>query len=98
MALYLTEAEVDSLLTMEDALEAVEGSFRRLAAGERDDAWRTGYGVDRHWVERVHTVVHFVPRKFSLPAKTVVQRQPAQRPPVILRVESGVGGTRLNQV
>src|SRR2546426_1563679 len=33
MALYLTEAEVGELLTPGDALEAVEGSFRRLAAG-----------------------------------------------------------------
>lgn len=33
MALYLTEADVGELLTMDDALEAVEGSFRRLAAG-----------------------------------------------------------------
>jgi alanine dehydrogenase len=33
LALYLTEAEVDSLLTPADALEAVEGSFRRLARG-----------------------------------------------------------------
>jgi len=32
--LYLTEAEVADLLSPEDALEAVEGSFRRLAAGE----------------------------------------------------------------
>ena len=33
MALYLTEADVDALLTIEDAIEAVEGSFRHLAAG-----------------------------------------------------------------
>jgi alanine dehydrogenase len=32
--LYLTETEVAELLTPADALEAVEGSFRRLAAGE----------------------------------------------------------------
>jgi len=32
--LYLTEAEVTELLSPADALEAVEGSFRRLAAGE----------------------------------------------------------------
>jgi alanine dehydrogenase len=31
---YLTEANVGSLLAPADALEAVEGSFRRLAAGE----------------------------------------------------------------
>jgi ornithine cyclodeaminase/alanine dehydrogenase-like protein (mu-crystallin family) len=34
LPLYLTEANVDSLLTPADALEAVEGSFRRLAAGQ----------------------------------------------------------------
>jgi alanine dehydrogenase len=34
LPLYLTEANVDSLLTPVDALEAVEGCFRRLAAGE----------------------------------------------------------------
>ena len=33
MPLYLTEANVDSLLAPADALEAVEGSFLRLAAG-----------------------------------------------------------------
>jgi len=38
--LYLTEAEVAELLTPEDALEAVEGSFRRLAAGEVENVPR----------------------------------------------------------
>jgi alanine dehydrogenase len=33
MPIYLTEAEVADLLTPADALEAVEGCFRRLAAG-----------------------------------------------------------------
>ena len=33
MPLYLTEADVDALLTPADAVAAVEGSFRRLAAG-----------------------------------------------------------------
>ena len=33
MPLYLTEADVESLLGVEDALDAVEGCFRRLAAG-----------------------------------------------------------------
>jgi alanine dehydrogenase len=32
--LYLTEDDVAALITPEDALEAIEGSFRRLAAGE----------------------------------------------------------------
>ncbi len=34
MALYLTEEDVEAVFTMGDALEAVEGSFRRQAAGE----------------------------------------------------------------
>ena len=33
MALYLTEEDVDAVVTIGDALEAVEGSFRRQAAG-----------------------------------------------------------------
>jgi ornithine cyclodeaminase/alanine dehydrogenase-like protein (mu-crystallin family) len=37
LPLYLTEAEVESLLGPADALEAVEGSFRRLAAGAVDN-------------------------------------------------------------
>jgi len=38
--LYLTEQEVGELLTPADALEAVEGSFRRLAAGVVDNVPR----------------------------------------------------------
>jgi ornithine cyclodeaminase/alanine dehydrogenase-like protein (mu-crystallin family) len=38
--LYLTEAEVAELLTPADALEAVEGSFGRLAAGEVENVPR----------------------------------------------------------
>ncbi|MFL5921273.1 MAG: ornithine cyclodeaminase family protein [Gaiellaceae bacterium] len=40
MPLYLTEAEVAELLSPEDAVAAVEGSFRRLAAGEAENAPR----------------------------------------------------------
>jgi len=40
MPLYLTEDEVAGLLSPADALEAVEGSFRRLAAGEVENAPR----------------------------------------------------------
>jgi ornithine cyclodeaminase/alanine dehydrogenase-like protein (mu-crystallin family) len=38
--LYLTEAEVAELLSPEDALDAVEGSFRRLAEGEVENVPR----------------------------------------------------------
>lgn len=34
MSLYLTEQDVEAVFTIADALEAVEGSFRRQAAGE----------------------------------------------------------------
>ena len=40
MPLYLTEAEVAELLTPEDALQAVEGCFHRLAAGEVENVPR----------------------------------------------------------
>jgi ornithine cyclodeaminase/alanine dehydrogenase-like protein (mu-crystallin family) len=40
VTLYLTEEEVGDLLTIEDALEAVEGSFRRLAAGRVENVPR----------------------------------------------------------
>ena len=46
MPLYLTEAEVAELLTPADALEAVEGSFRRLAAGEVDNKPRHRHRLD----------------------------------------------------
>ena len=41
MALYLTESDVGGLLKIEDALDAVEGSFRRLAAGVVENFPRT---------------------------------------------------------
>ncbi len=40
MPLYLTESEVGELLVPADALEAVEGCFRRLAAGEVENVPR----------------------------------------------------------
>ena len=46
MPLYLTEAEVTELMTPADALEAVEGSFLRLAAGEVENAPRRRVRVD----------------------------------------------------
>jgi len=46
VALYLTEADVDSLLTAADAVEAVEGCFRRMAAGSVELLPRTRLGLD----------------------------------------------------
>jgi alanine dehydrogenase len=46
VALYLTEADVDALLGPEDALAAVEGCFRRLAAGAVENRPRYRMGLD----------------------------------------------------
>jgi len=46
VTLYLTEEDVTALLTTEDALEAVEGSFRRLAAGEVENRPRYRLGLE----------------------------------------------------
>jgi len=46
VTLYLTEEDVHALLTIEDALEAVEGSFRRLAAGRVENLPRQRLGLD----------------------------------------------------
>jgi alanine dehydrogenase len=44
--LYLTEDDVGALLTIEDVLEAVEGSFRHQAAGEIDNRPRYRVRLD----------------------------------------------------
>jgi alanine dehydrogenase len=46
MPLYLTEADVETLLTPADALESVEGCFRRLAAGEIENRPRQRLRVE----------------------------------------------------
>jgi alanine dehydrogenase len=46
MPFYLTEAEVESLLGPADALAAVEGCFRRLAAGEIENRPRERLRLD----------------------------------------------------
>ncbi len=46
MALYLTESDVDGLLTIEDALVAVEASFLRLAAGRVENRPRYRLGLE----------------------------------------------------
>jgi ornithine cyclodeaminase/alanine dehydrogenase-like protein (mu-crystallin family) len=44
--LYLAEADIDQLLTPEDALDAVEGSFRRLAEGVVENVPRRRLRLD----------------------------------------------------
>jgi len=44
--LYLTEADVGSLLEPADVVEAIEGSFRRLGAGEVENRPRYRVGLD----------------------------------------------------
>lgn len=46
MALYLTEADVEALLTPADALAAVEGSFERLARGAVENVPRRRMGLE----------------------------------------------------
>jgi ornithine cyclodeaminase/alanine dehydrogenase-like protein (mu-crystallin family) len=47
VALYLTEADVESLLGPEDALEAIEACFRRMAAGEVENKPRYRVRLER---------------------------------------------------
>ena len=46
MTLYLSEQDIDRLLTPEDALEAVEGSFRRIAEGVVENVPRRRLRLD----------------------------------------------------
>jgi alanine dehydrogenase len=46
MTVYLTEADVEAVLSPADAVEAVEGSFRRLAAGEVENRPRYRLGLE----------------------------------------------------
>ena len=46
MPLYLTEAEVEALLGPEDALEAIDACFRRLAAGAVENVPRKRLALD----------------------------------------------------
>jgi len=62
LPLYLTEADVGSLLTPADALAAVEGSFRRLAAGEVENRPRERMRVE----DGVFAVMAAVDRELGL--------------------------------
>ena len=62
MPLYLTESQVGKLLTPADAVEAVEGCFRRLAAGEVENRPRTRFRVE----EGVFAVMSAVDRELGL--------------------------------
>ena len=62
MPLYLTEANIDSLLTPADALEAVEGCFRRLAAGEVENLPRRRLRLE----DAVFAVMPSVDRELGL--------------------------------
>ena len=46
MPLYVTEAEVETLLEPAEAVDAVEGSFQRLASGEVENRPRYRLGLD----------------------------------------------------
>ena len=46
MPLYLSEPDVEALLTPDDAVDAVEACFRRLAAGAVENRPRYRLGLD----------------------------------------------------
>ena len=62
MPLYLTESDVAKLLNPADALDAVEGCFRRLAAGEVENRPRERLRVD----DGVFAVMAAVDRELGL--------------------------------
>ena len=80
MPLYLTEADVDSLLTPADALDAVEGSFRRLAAGEVENRPRERLRLE----DGVFAVMPAVDRELGLAGVKAYAWLPGGTPFVVL--------------
>jgi alanine dehydrogenase len=80
LPLYLTEANVGSLLTPADALEAVEGCFRRLAAGEVENRPRERLRLD----DGVFAVMPAVDRELRLAGVKAYAWLPGGTPFVVL--------------
>ena len=80
MPLYLTEGDVDALLTPADALDAVEGSFRRLAAGEVENRPRERLRLE----EGVFAVMPAVDRELRLAGVKAYAWLPGGTPFVVL--------------
>jgi alanine dehydrogenase len=83
--LYLTEAEIDSLLTPADALEAVEGSFRRLAAGAVVNRPRERLRVE----DGVFAVMAAVDRELGLAGLKSYTWLPGGTPFVVVLFDTG---------
>ena len=80
MPLYLTEANIDSLLTPADALEAVEGCFRRLAAGEVENLPRRRLRLE----DGVFAVMPSVDRELGLAGVKAYAWLPSGTPFVVV--------------
>jgi ornithine cyclodeaminase/alanine dehydrogenase len=80
LPLYLKEADVDSLLTPADALNAVEGSFRRLAAGEVENRPRERLRLE----DGVFAVMPAVDRELGLAGVKAYSWLPRGTPFVVL--------------
>ena len=80
MPLYLTEANVESLVTPADALAAVEGCFRRLAAGEVENRPRERLRLE----DGVFAVMSAVDRELRLAGVKAYAWLPGGTPFVVL--------------
>jgi ornithine cyclodeaminase/alanine dehydrogenase len=87
LPLYLTEANVASLLKPVDALEAVEGCFRRLAAGEIENRPRQRL----HAGEGVFAVMPAVDNGLSLAGVKAYTWQPGGMPFMVVLFDLEAG-------
>jgi alanine dehydrogenase len=87
LPLYLTEADVESLLTPLDALEAVEACFRRLAAGEVENRPRERLRLD----EGALAVMAAVDRELGLAGVKTYAATPAGVPFVVVLFDTRAG-------
>jgi len=87
LPLYLTEADVDSLLTPADALAAVAGSFRRLATGEAENRPRERLRLE----EGSLAVMSAVDRELGLAGLKTYAVTPAGVPFVVVLFDTARG-------
>ena len=85
MPLYLTEANVESLLTPALALEAVEGCFRRIAAGEIENRPRERLRLE----DGVFAVMSAVDRELGLAGLKSYAWLPGGTPFVVVLFDTG---------
>ena len=87
MPLYLTEANITKLLTPADALEAVEGSFRRLAAGEAENRPRQRMRLD----DGAFALMSAVDRELGLAGLKAYVALPGGTPFVVVLFDTAKG-------